>query len=143
MKADYAPPMGRRNQKLDGAQAPEHPLSLEEIATGRRIRAARMAGARTQKAWEAASGVPQTTLSEWERGLSLSTFLRIATALRSIGLDPRDVLFSESSVPDVPDDPLLDVILEHWSRLPPKKRQQLADAARGAVALADLGVDAT
>ena len=57
----------------------------------RRLREIRKAHNQTQATWALAAGVPQTTISDWETGDSLSQLDKIDAALRSIGADPAEL----------------------------------------------------
>jgi transcriptional regulator with XRE-family HTH domain len=73
-----------------------YPLDMSNPATiaevmGRNLRRIRTALKLTQDAWEEKTGVPQTTLSNWERGVSMTQLERIEEAVRKAGGNPLDL----------------------------------------------------
>ena len=55
---------------------------------GRRLRQLRNSLGITQEEWEERTGVPQSTLSAWERGNNMKVLTRIDGAVRAAGGDP-------------------------------------------------------
>lgn len=66
-----------------------------------RLRRLRKKYAPTQEVWEAKTGVPQSTLSTWERGAAYSQIDRIDEALRKIGADPLEMFAPEEEEEEV------------------------------------------
>lgn len=73
---------------------PEYPPCMAEVdltpsrVIARRIRAARKSRGLTQDQVEEKTGVPQTTLSQWENGVGFLTLDTAAKVLAKIGADP-------------------------------------------------------
>jgi transcriptional regulator with XRE-family HTH domain len=67
---------------------------------GQRIRAARKRTGTTQMVLAAASGVPQSTLSGWERGAHSAQLDGMEALMRAMGLDPVELVSTEAASPE-------------------------------------------